>query len=71
MATCARKTGLRANNFNTIFNQLKLDGHNSLWLDMTEKTPYPMRKNGYTIIKKEDGEEAKKELSKADIFTVE
>ena len=68
MATCARKTGMRSKNFNTIFNQLQLDGHNSLWLDMTEKSPYPMRKNGYTLINKVDGEETKKEMEKDDMF---
>ena len=52
MATCARKTGMKSDSFNTIFNQFKLDGHNSLWIDMTEKTPYPLRKNGFTMIKK-------------------
>lgn len=66
MATCARKTGFK--NFNTIFNQLKIDGHNSLWLDMTEKTPYPMRKNGYTLINKVDGTTTKKEEEGDDHF---
>lgn len=52
MATCARKTGLKAENFNTIFNELMLESRDSLWLDRTDKTPYPCRKNGFTIIKK-------------------
>ena len=52
MATVARKTGLKSNNFNSIFNQLMLEPKDSLWLDMTDKSPYPMRKNGYTIINK-------------------
>ena len=71
MATCARKTGMKANNFNAIFNQLMMNGHDSLWLDMTDHTPYPKRKNGYTIIKKTDGEETKKELEKQDTFNEE
>ena len=29
-----------------------LDQKDSLWIDMTDKTPYKMRKNGYTIIEK-------------------
>jgi len=52
MSVCARKTGLRADNFNYIFNKLMLDHKDSLWIDMTDKTPYKMRKNGYTIIEK-------------------
>ena len=70
MSTCARKTGMKASNFNTIFNQLNLNGHNSLWLDMTSKSPYPMRKNGYTLITKQEGDESKKEDDKSDVFSV-
>jgi len=69
MATCARKTGLKANNFNSIFNQLMMNPKDSLWIDTTDHTPYKMRKNGYTIIEKQDGEDTKKELDKGDIFT--
>jgi hypothetical protein len=71
MATCARKTGMKANNFNAIFNQLMMNGHDSLWLDMTDHSPYPKRKNGYVLIKKTDGDETKKELDKQDTFTEE
>ena len=53
MATCARKTGMKSEGFNSIFNKLMLDSRDSLWLDMTSGSPYPMRKNGYTIINKE------------------
>ena len=66
LATCARKTGFK--NFNTIFNQLKIDGHNSLWIDTTDKTPYPLRKNGYTIINKVEGNDSKKEHEDEDRF---
>ena len=71
MATCARKTGLKANNFNSIFNQLMMEPRDSLWIDTTAHSPYPMRKNGYTIIKKTDGEDTKKELEKQDTFNEE
>ena len=50
MSTCARKTGVP---LKQLFTQLNIDGHNSLWLDMTEKSPYPIRKNGYTVVRKE------------------
>lgn len=71
MATCARKTGMKSGNFNAIFNQLDIKDHNSLWLDMTEHTPYPKRKNGFTLINKIDGEDTKKELEKQDTFNEE
>ena len=70
MATCARKTGMKAAGFNSIFNQLMLDSKDSLWLDTTDHTPYKMRKNGYTIIKKQEGEDTKKQLE-GDIFQTE
>lgn len=52
MATCARKTGLTSNSFKSIFNNLMKEPKDSLWIDGTDKSPYPMRKNGFTIIKK-------------------
>ena len=71
MATCARKTGLKANNFNSIFNQLMMEPRDSLWIDTTAHSPYPMRKNGFQIIHKQDGDDTKKELEKGDIFETE
>ena len=52
MSICARKTGLKSESFNTLFNTLDISGHHSLWIDMTEKSPYPLRKDGYTLIEK-------------------
>lgn len=57
MSICARKTGLKSGSFNTLFNTLNISGHNSLWIDMTNKSPYPLRKNGYTVIEKVDNEQ--------------
>ena len=61
MSTCARKSGMSAKSFNTVFDQLDLNGHNSLWIDMTDRSPYPMRKNGFTIVTKVEGSKSKKE----------
>jgi hypothetical protein len=69
MSVCARKTGLKANNFNSIFNQLMLDPKDSLWIDMTDHSPYKMRKNGFTVINKTNGKETMKELDKEDHFS--
>lgn len=52
MATCSRKTGLKPEDFNIIFNNFMKETKDSLWIDMTDKTPYPMRKNGFTLINK-------------------
>ena len=71
MATCARKTGMKSGNFNSIFNQLMLDTHDSLWIDMTKKSPYKMRKNGYTLINKQDGKDSLKAQEKEDKFNEE
>ena len=64
MATVARKTGMKSNGFNNIFNKLMLKHRDSLWIDQTNESPYPMRKNGYTVIKKKINEEDKKTLKK-------
>ena len=46
-----------------------LEPKDSLWLDMTDKSPYPMRKNGYTIInKKAEGADSIKDISNEDKF---
>lgn len=70
MSVVARKTGMKADGFNSIFNQLMLEKKDGLWLDMTTGTKYPMRKNGFTLINKEDGEATKKELAKEDNFSL-
>ena len=71
MAAVSRKSGMNSNNFNSIFNQLMLDTHDSLWIDMTSKTPYPLRKNGFTLITKKDGSKAKKMIEGLDKFSTE
>jgi hypothetical protein len=48
-----------------------LEHRDSLWLDMTAGTKYPMRKNGYEIINKKDGGDTLKEADKGDIFQTE
>ena len=51
MAMVARKTGMKPTEFKSIFNQLMPEKRDGLWLDLTNRSPYPMRKNGYEIIK--------------------
>lgn len=52
MATCARKSGMKASVFKEIFDKLLTRPKDSLWLDLTDGSPYPIRKNGYTVINK-------------------
>jgi hypothetical protein len=52
MATVARKTGMNSKDFKNIFDSIMPNKHDSLWIDMTDKTPAPLRKNGYEIIEK-------------------
>ena len=68
MFVVARKTGMKAKGFNSIFIQLMCEKRDGLWLDGTDRSPFPMRKNGYTI-NKEQGEEST-EFGNGDNFTV-
>ena len=52
MATVARKSGIKSKGFHNIFSELMENNHDSLWLDMTTKSPYPQRRNGFDVIKK-------------------
>ena len=54
MAMCARKSGIQSKELSDIFDQIMPEYKDSLWLDTTDGTPAPMRKNGYNIIKKDD-----------------
>jgi hypothetical protein len=51
MSTVARKTGLSAAKMQSIFKHNVNSEHDSLWIDMTHKSPYPLRKNGYIMLK--------------------
>lgn len=52
MSNIARKTGFTAEGLKKVFNNLITEPKDSLWLDNTDKSPYPIRKNGFTIITK-------------------
>lgn len=45
----ARKTGLTPDKLRALF-KIVGKGKNSLWIDMTDNTPYPLRRNGYEKI---------------------
>lgn len=50
MAKVATKTGMKANDMADLFKDLKIKGHESLWIDLTKNTPFPLRKSGYQLI---------------------
>lgn len=52
MSNIARKSGISPYEFKEIFSQLIKESRDSLWIDCTSGTPYPLRKNGFEIIKK-------------------
>lgn len=52
MAMCCRKTGLESGTLKRIFNKLMTEPRDSLWVDLTDKSPAKLRKNGYEIIEK-------------------
>jgi uridine kinase len=52
MAIMARKTGLKGDDLRNIFDKLMKESKDSLWVDLTDNSPYPMRKNGFTLINK-------------------
>lgn len=54
LATCARRTGMKALTFHKIFQNLITEPHDSLWIDLTDKTRLRLRKNGYLPIREVD-----------------
>jgi hypothetical protein len=68
MSMVARKTGYKAPTFNTMFAQLIKNPHDSIWIDMTDHTKYPLRLNGFQIIEKIDSEDTIKDLKKLDQY---
>jgi hypothetical protein len=52
MANVARKTGLKSNDLKNIFDKLLPDSKDSLWIDTSTNTPYPLRKNGFILLEK-------------------
>lgn len=54
MAMTTRKTGLESGTLKRIFNKLMTEPKDSLWIDLTEKSPAKLRRNGYQIIQKKN-----------------
>lgn len=46
----ARKIGLRGGHLLSLFDRHLTDFHDSLWIDRTYRTPYPLRRNGIELL---------------------
>ena len=54
MSNVARKSGMLGKEMKRIFSTF-VNEKDSLWIDMTDKSPYPLRKNGYIpLLKKKE-----------------
>lgn len=51
METIRRRVDIKKEDWHYILDEYLHAAHDSLWIDNTKKTPYPLRKNGYEIIK--------------------
>ncbi len=71
LATTARKSGLGSKEMRAFFQQLMPNHRDSLWIDMTIDSPFPLRKNGFEIISKSsESEDTKKFVESFDKFEV-
>lgn len=50
LTTIGRRVGIPKMEFRGLFKKYIHDYHDSLWIDLTIKTPFPLRKNGYELI---------------------
>jgi ABC-type cobalamin/Fe3+-siderophores transport system ATPase subunit len=72
MSATARKSGMPGKEMKTIFSQLMSGHRDSLWIDMTVNSPYPLRRNGFeSITKTEEGSETHKFIESLDKFEVD
>jgi hypothetical protein len=49
-----KRTGLDLDTIKYIFKDVLKEINDSLWVDMTKKTPYPLRLNGFLPIVEDD-----------------
>ena len=50
MKICSKKAGLRKDDLYEIFNTIMPNFNDSLWIDRTSFSPYPLRRNGYEML---------------------
>jgi hypothetical protein len=72
LATTARKSGIQSREMRAIFDQLMKNPKDSMWIDLTDKSPYGLRKNGFEMITKtEESDDTKKFVDSFDKFEVD
>ena len=49
-----RRVGMKAQQFEAIFDKYMPNSKDSLWVDMSDGSPYPLRINGYQMIEKDN-----------------
>ena len=54
LAMLSRKVGMSCDEFKYIFKHICKEHHDSLWIDQTKNTPYPLRKNGFELLQKDE-----------------
>jgi len=54
MAQVARKAGMKGDELKSLFKNIANKQYDSIWIDLTTNTPYPLRLNGYKVIKRYD-----------------
>jgi hypothetical protein len=59
----ARKGGLRKDDLHAIFDAYRFGARDSLWIDTTANTPYPLRINGDQLLTEEEVREIAREYN--------
>jgi hypothetical protein len=54
LAQVARKNGLKGDELRALFKNIANKPYDSIWVDNTTNSPYPLRLNGYKVIKRYD-----------------
>ena len=49
-----RRVGMKSNDFEEIFDRYLPGTKDSLWVDLSDESPYPLRINGYTMLNKSE-----------------
>ncbi len=52
LKTIGRRCGFKSKEFEELFNEVAPGPEDSIMVDQTNRTPYPLRKNGYHLIQK-------------------
>lgn len=52
LATCSRRTGMHSSIMKELFQNIITGPFDSLWIDKTKDSPFPLRKNGFEILQK-------------------